>query len=139
MPKICFSLAKDEFPELYSNEVKTTPLYGRNIAVTDVFLAVLFRVHDEDYLVSVLDLLKPTSTRAGNKLVTSVLIRHEDESVDDFEDFVRENKIYTQKLWQKAPGFTKEAKDEYELQEDDLAEIQEIEGSPQVKRKRTTV
>lgn len=140
VPKICFSLAKDEFPGLYSNEVKTAPLYGRNIAVTEVFLAVLFRVHDEDYLVAVLDLLKPTSTRAGDKLVTSVLIRHEDESVEDFEDFVRENKIYTQKLWQKAPGFTKEAKDEYQLQEDDFAEIQEIERSPHgIKRKRTEV
>jgi hypothetical protein len=140
VPKICFSLAKDEFPGLYSNEVKTTPLCGRNIAVTEVFLAVLFRVHDEDYLVAVLDLLKPTSKRAGDKLVTSVFIRHEDESVDDFEDFVRENKIYTQKLWQKAPGFTKEAKDEYELQEEDLAEIQDIDVSPQgIKRKRASV
>jgi len=140
VPKICFSLAKDEFPGQYSNELKTTPLCGRNIAVTEVFLAVLFRVLDEDYLVAVLDLLKPTSKRADDKLVTSVLIRHEDESVDDFEDFVRENKIYTQKLWQKAPGFTKEAKDEYELQEEDFAEIQDIEGSPQgIKRKRASV
>mmetsp|Transcript_118696 Transcript_118696/g.233035 ORF Transcript_118696/g.233035 Transcript_118696/m.233035 type:complete len:373 (+) Transcript_118696:203-1321(+) len=140
VPKICFSLAKDEFPGLYSNEVKTTPLCGRTIAVTEVFLAVVFRVHDEEYLVAVLDLLKPTSTRAGNKLVTSVLIRHEDESVDDFEDFVRENKIYTHNLWQKAPGFTMDGRDEYELQEEDLAEIQDIEGSPQgIKRKRTSV
>lgn len=140
VPKICFSLAKDEFPGQYSNEVKTTPLYGRSIAVTEVFLAVLFRVLDEDNLMAVLDLLKPTSKRADDMLVTSVLIRHEDESVDNFEDFVRENKIYTQKLWQKAPGFIKGSKDEYKLQEEDLAEMQDIEGSPcGMKRKGTSV
>jgi hypothetical protein len=137
VPKICLSLAKDEFPGRYENEARTTLLYSRNVPVTEVFLAVLFRVPEEEYLTSVLDLLKPSSKREGVMLVTSVLIRHEDESVEDFEDFVRMNKIYTQRLWQKAPGLTMEAKDEYELQEEDIAEIQAVAASPQgIKRRR---
>jgi hypothetical protein len=72
---------------------------GRQTSMTEVFLAILFRVEDEDYMTSVLDLLKPGSSRDGAVLVTSVLIRHEDESVDDFEDFVRENKKYSMSLY----------------------------------------
>ena len=86
---------------------------------------------------SVLDLLKPGSSRDGTMLVTSVLIRHEDESVEDFEDFVRENKKYSVALWRKAPGeVSMEARDEYALQETDFQEIEAIDAEPlAVKRK----
>ena len=69
-----------------------------------------------------------------------VLIRHEDESLEDFEYFVRENKRYSVKLWSKVPEMSLEEKDEYQLQAEDLREIEEIEeieeGACAVKRKR---
>ncbi len=42
----------------------------------------------------VYDLLKSDSQIKGNILVTSVFIRHRDDSVKDFEHFVREIKKY---------------------------------------------
>jgi hypothetical protein len=138
VPKICLSLAKDEFAGRYGNATISREFCGRQTSMTEVFLAVLFRVCDEDYMKSVLDLLKPGSRRDGAVLVTSVLIRHEDESVEDFEDFVRENKKYSAALWRKAPGeVSMEAKDEYVLQEVDFQEIEAIDAEPlAVKRKR---
>mmetsp|Transcript_18971 Transcript_18971/g.27187 ORF Transcript_18971/g.27187 Transcript_18971/m.27187 type:complete len:105 (-) Transcript_18971:177-491(-) len=102
--------------------------------MTQVFLAVLFRICDEHYMMAILDLLKPGSRRDGDVLVTSVLIRHREESVEDFEDFVRENKKYSMKLWRKAPeDISMGGRDEYILQ---LEDFQEINADPfPVKRK----
>ena len=137
VPKICLSLAKDEFAGCYANVAISKEYCGHQTPMTEVFLAVLFRVEDEDYMKSVLDLLKPGSSRDGAVLVTSVLIRHEDESVEDFADFVRENKKYSVALWRKAPGeVSMEARDEYALQEIDFQEIEAIDAEPlAVKRK----
>ena len=139
VPKLCLSLAKDEFPDQYSNKIISKEYYGRQTQMTEVFLAMLFRVIDEDYINAVLHLLKPGSLRSGTILITSVLIRHENESVDDFEDFVRENKKYSIALWRKAPAdeVSMDARDEYQLQEEDYLEIEEIEAELYVvKRKR---
>jgi hypothetical protein len=97
--------------------------------MTQVFLAMLFRIYDEHYTTAILDLLKPGSGRVGNILITSVLIRHEEENVKDFENFVRENKKYSMTLWRKAPDDVSfEEKDEYVLQQEDLQEIENIVG-----------
>jgi len=139
VPKICLSLAKDEFVGRYDNALVSREYCGRKTSMTEVFLAVLFRVDDEDYMKAVLDLLKPGSRRDGAVLVTSVLIRHEDESVEDFEDFVRENKKYSVALWKKAPAeVSMDAKDEYVLQAEDFQEIEAIDAEQlAVKRKRS--
>ena len=120
VPKICLSLAKDEFPGRYKNALVSREFYGRQTPMTEVFLALLFRIEDDNYLTSVLDLLKPGSRRDGDMLITSVLIRHNDESVSDFEEFVRKNKIYTTALWRKAPAeVSLDEVDEYVLQGED--------------------
>jgi hypothetical protein len=74
VPKICFSLVKDGFDSRYDNALVSREYCGRKTSMTEVFLAVLFRVDDEDYMKVVLDLLKPGSRRDGAMLVTSVLI-----------------------------------------------------------------
>lgn len=139
VPKICFSLAKDEFAGRYDHRHVSKVFGGRETLMTEVFLALLFRIDDDDYMNAVLDLLKPGSRRDGAVLVTSVLIRHEGESVEDFEDFVRENKKYSVALWRKAPpDVSMEAKDEYFLQTEDIQEIEVIDAeSLPVKRKRS--
>ena len=121
VPKICFSLAKEKFVDRYANRIVSKQFYGVLMQMTEVFLALHFRVYDEHYMKSVLDLLKPGSCRDGDVLITSVLIRHQDESVDDFEGFVRENKKYSTELWRKAPvgEVSLNEVDEYVLQEDD--------------------
>lgn len=127
VPKMCFSLAKDEFADRYENVRISKDHCGRQIPMTQVFLAMLFRIYDEHFMTAIFDLLKPGSRRDGNVLITSVLIRHEEESVKDFEDFVRENKKYSTTLWRKAPGdVSMEEKDEYVLQQEDLQEIENI-------------
>ena len=138
VPKICFSLAKDEFVGRYDNVLISKEFKGRQTFMIVVFLAILFRVDDECYMNSVFDLLKPGSRRDGSVLITSVLILHEDESVEDFEDFVRENKKYSMALWKKAPAeVSKVNKEVYALQEEDLEEIDAIgTGLLSVKRKR---
>ena len=129
VPKMCFSLAKDEFGGGYENVLISKDHYGRQIPMTQVFLAMLFRIYDEPYTTAILDLLKPGSGRVGNILITSVLIRHEEENVKDFENFVRENKKYSMTLWRKAPDDVSfEEKDEYVLQQEDLQEIENIVG-----------
>ena len=121
VPKICLSLAKDEFPGRYANGLVSKEFFGVLTPMTEVFLALHFRVHNEQYLNSVLDLLKPGSRRDGAVLVTSVLIRHEDESLADFERFVRENKKYSTALWRKTPAVVSlDEVDEYVLQEEDI-------------------
>jgi len=134
VPKMCFSLAKDEFAGRYENVTISKDYCGHQIPMTQVFLAVLFRICDEHYMMAILDLLKPGSRRDGDFLVTSVLIRHREESVEDFEDFVRENKKYSMKLWRKAPeDISMGGRDEYILQ---LEDFQEINADPfPVKRK----
>ena len=137
VPKICFSLTKDEFVGRYDNALICKEFKGRQTSMTEVFLAILFRVDDEVYMNSVFDLLKPGSRRDGSVLVTSVLIRHDDEKVDDFEDFVRENKKYSMALWRKAPGeVSKVNKEVYTLLEEDFEEIDDIGTVFSVKRKR---
>ena len=120
VPKICLSLAKEDFPGRYAHGLVSKEYYGVLTPMTEVFLALHFRVHNEHYLNSVLDLLKPGSRRDGDVLVTSVLIRHEDEKLDHFERFVRENKKYSTELWRKAPAVESlDELDEYVLQEED--------------------
>ena len=137
VPKICFSLAKDELPDQYHNALISKECFGHRTQMTEVFLAILFRVSDDGYITSVFDLLKPGSKRDGNMLITSVFIRHEYESVEDFEDFVRENKSYSMRLWSKAPEMSFDLKDEYELEEEDIHEIEIIASEKfAVKRKR---
>mmetsp|Transcript_21847 Transcript_21847/g.30056 ORF Transcript_21847/g.30056 Transcript_21847/m.30056 type:complete len:310 (-) Transcript_21847:157-1086(-) len=121
VPKICLSLAKEEFPGRYENVLVFKEFYGRQVPMTEVFLALLFRVYDEIYLTKILDLLKPGSVREGAVLVTSVLIRHEEESLADFEGFVRENKNYSTTLWRKAAADQDELV-EYVLREEDALE-----------------
>jgi len=81
VPKICLSLAKDEFPGQYSSPIISREFYGYQTLMTEVFLVMIFRANDEDYKEAVLDLLKSGSHRVGAVLITSVLIRHEVESV----------------------------------------------------------
>jgi len=123
VPKIFLSLAKEDFPGRYANDLVSKDFYGVPTQMTEVFLVLHFRVHDELYLNSVLDLLKPGSRRDGDVLITSVLIRHEYESLADFERFVRENKKYSTDLWRKAPAVESLGDvDEYVLQEEDTGE-----------------
>jgi hypothetical protein len=61
VPKICLSLAKEEFPGRYSNGLVSKEFYGVLTQMTEVFLALHFRVNNEIYINSVLDLLKPGS------------------------------------------------------------------------------
>jgi len=103
VPKICLSLAREEFPGRYPNSVVSREFNGFPTPMTEVFLAILFRVNDGIYLNAVFDQLKSGSRRDGSVLVSSVLIRHEDESVADFEGFVRMRKSNSTALWKRFP------------------------------------
>jgi hypothetical protein len=50
VPKICLSLAREEFPGRYPNSVVSREFNGFPTPMTEVFLAILFRVNDGIYL-----------------------------------------------------------------------------------------
>ena len=106
------------FPNINTNSIKMTRWTWFISHINCIFLRTNRRL---EWLIVIVQ-LRP------------VLIRHEDESLEDFEYFVRENKRYSVKLWSKVPEMSLEEKDEYQLQAEDLREIEE--GDYVVKRKR---
>lgn len=120
VPTICFSLAKDEFRDEYANTVVTKEYGGVEEEMVEVFLAMLFRVTNHEYMSHVLAMLKPGSEQRGDVLITSVFLRREYENAKDFEYFVRGNETYSVELWRKVSDIDQ---NEYYLQEEDLQEI----------------
>lgn len=122
VPTICFSLAKDEFRDEYANRVVTKEYGGVEEEMVEVFLAVLFRVTNHEYMSHMLAMLKTGSVQRGDVLITSVFLRRQYESTKDFEFFVRGNKTYSVNLWRKVSEIDQT---EYYLQEEDFRDIED--------------